>query len=67
MRRNTSLREQKHLVENYSYMHASSEIIFLSRRIVFQVSTKTPQNFLFVCTYLHRRGEKVKNYEQTKT
>ena len=66
MRRNTSLRERKYLEANFSYMHASSEIIFRSRRIFLWVSMKPPQIFLFVCTYLQRMGKRVKNYEQTK-
>ena len=67
MRRNTLLWERKDLVENFSYMHVSYVIVFRSRRIVFKVSMKLPQNFLFVCTYLHTRGKKVKNYEQAKS
>ena len=56
MRRNTLFWESKDLVENFSYMHVSYVIAFRSRRIVFKVSMKPPQNFLFVCTYL--QGER---------
>ena len=58
MRRNTSLRERKHLVENYSYMHASSEIIFLSRRIVFQMCQRKRLKTSCLFALIYIEGER---------